>query len=456
MMLIFLVSLSTVVASEMDDTDIMTTDGNLTDDLAVQDTAIDESVQENANDEQSSGSDVLSASSDEDVLGAGTFSNLNSAINTGTVPADRIIKLQDDYVNSNSAGRISIQRSDVIIDGQGHYIDANKRSGIFSISGSNVNITLKNIVFKNTAGNAAVDITCSGGNPMLVTIENCTFMDCANSAIRVYYYNVAVPNPPAITIKDTNLLNCNQSAIYLAGPSTVPTMVVPLIIENCEFRDCYSTSDGGAINLRAGAWDFRINQCTFDNCVAKDRGGVFYSPNLNKVESTLNVTNSVFDKCKTTASNSQGIYSGGGSIHLTGQSCTGYFDSCKFINNSGNLTQSEGSVMRFSGTMYINNCLFDSNVGNNGAVCAGSDNVYISITNSNFTNNHVNRWGGALQVRNADITGCIRISPRITGNSYYTRFKCRLIKNYVTFPDGRSWVLRLCNGFGANTQGNCT
>ena len=77
MMLIVLVSLSTVVASEIDDTNAIKNDGNLTVQTIVPDTVVDESNQDIMNDEQVSESnqgDVLSASSDEDVLGdAGTF-----------------------------------------------------------------------------------------------------------------------------------------------------------------------------------------------------------------------------------------------------------------------------------------------------------------------------------------------------------------------------------------------
>ena len=130
MMLIFLVSLSTVVASEMDGTDLMTTDGNLTDDLAVPDTAIDESVQENTNDEPSSGSeDVLSAGSNEDVLSAdGTLSELRGDVNSQR--STGYVSLERNYYASANNQQLALNTGDnnIIIDGKGHIISGNGKT----------------------------------------------------------------------------------------------------------------------------------------------------------------------------------------------------------------------------------------------------------------------------------------------------------------------------------------
>lgn len=97
-LLIFLVSLSTAVASDLDDTNKITNDGNLTIQSSTAEPAVDESNQEIMNDGQSSESDQLLASSnDEDILGDSpkTFSDLSSDISSQISSGE--VKLDYDY-----------------------------------------------------------------------------------------------------------------------------------------------------------------------------------------------------------------------------------------------------------------------------------------------------------------------------------------------------------------------
>ena len=75
-----------------------------------------------------------------------SFTRLSEIINNST---ESEIKLDSDYIHSqgdNFPDGIKIDRN-VTIDGQGHVIDANKKTRIFMISSKN--ITLKNIKFIN-------------------------------------------------------------------------------------------------------------------------------------------------------------------------------------------------------------------------------------------------------------------------------------------------------------------
>ena len=105
-----------------------------------------------------------------------SFIDLDKKIN-GDLNKSEIL-LDDDYVNENggypfkpsSTDGIFINRS-VIIDGQGHAIDANYSSRIFHINADNV--VLKNIVFKNCVSNGGGAVFCNGTN---ITIINSTFI----------------------------------------------------------------------------------------------------------------------------------------------------------------------------------------------------------------------------------------------------------------------------------------
>ena len=121
-----------------------------------------------------------------------SFKDLDKEIN-GDLNKSEII-LNDDYINTKDnnfhlhglTSGIFINRS-VIIDGQGHEIDANYSSRIFHINADNV--VLKNIVFKNCHSNASGAVYCNGTN---ITIINSTFiknwiLDSDGAAINFKY-----------------------------------------------------------------------------------------------------------------------------------------------------------------------------------------------------------------------------------------------------------------------------
>ena len=93
-----------------------------------------------------------------DDFGAGsanakTYYDLNNDISTSTSQ----IELYDDYTfdkttDGNFKNGISINQSNLVINGNGHVIDAKSQARIFTINASNV--TIGNLVFKNANSSA--------------------------------------------------------------------------------------------------------------------------------------------------------------------------------------------------------------------------------------------------------------------------------------------------------------
>lgn len=126
-----------------------------------------------------------------------SFKDLDKKINCDLNKSEII--LNDDYVNKDDGyhlepsptSGIFINRS-VIIDGQGHVIDANYSSRIFHINANNV--VLKNIVFKNSISTVGGAVFCNGTN---ITIINSTFInnilyDLEGAAINFKYDGMVI------------------------------------------------------------------------------------------------------------------------------------------------------------------------------------------------------------------------------------------------------------------------
>ena len=103
--------------------------------------------------------DMLSAKEDGDVLGASinvnTFSALSSAISNSAYSE---INIMGDITFTNS---ITVSRSNLIINGNGHTLNGNDRYRIFYIDGGQSRVTLKNITFTNGFSLIAILINLS-------------------------------------------------------------------------------------------------------------------------------------------------------------------------------------------------------------------------------------------------------------------------------------------------------
>ena len=174
--------------------------------------------------------DTLSLSNtDNNVLGdAGdrtALSNLISRADPGSV-----VYLPNDYkftTGSSSNLGITIGKN-LIIDGQGNTIDANKLGRIFYISGNNVtlkNINFKNALFSGAAGGGAIYFTGT-----YLTIENCTFESNRNThsskgggAIYGAYRPLALINITNSTFTNNSVEN-GGGALYFDNPRPEETV----------------------------------------------------------------------------------------------------------------------------------------------------------------------------------------------------------------------------------------
>ena len=157
MILVMLVSITTVVASDVDDSTTGANDNNLTVQNSVENTVVESENQEMINTGQDTGGDqedTLSASSDEDVLSEMNFNQLSYDINYG----GSYITLIDNYKYPGAYDNpVYIQSNDnFVLDGQGHTIDGNGKTSIFKIQSYVHNVTFKNIKFINSGKSAII------------------------------------------------------------------------------------------------------------------------------------------------------------------------------------------------------------------------------------------------------------------------------------------------------------
>ena len=101
----------------------------------------------------------------------GNFTQLKQDIANG----DSIITLKKNYKMLSGETHVDLSRSNLIIDGEGHTLDASGLGNVFGFSGTNV--TFKNITFINgysVNGGVIGDFYGSGKN---YTVIGCTFIN---------------------------------------------------------------------------------------------------------------------------------------------------------------------------------------------------------------------------------------------------------------------------------------
>ena len=422
---VFLLSITCVSASEIDDT--LASEDTNTIGLSVDKDIIENNLQTSEeNDELASTDyDEAIAQTDTEVLGADSakYSDLAAEISQlGN------ITLTHKSYTYDGGETIVISEDNKVIDGNGAVIDMNGSTiRAFYISGSGV--TIKNLTIKNAnsdGGGGAIYFYSTG------TVTNCNFTDNIASiggAISMYSgtvtncnftNNTATVNGGAVFFYSTgNVTNCN----FTGNTATVNGSAVLFYstgnVTNCNFTD-NSARNGGAVFFEEGTGN--VSNCNFTNNTATGDGGAvyFWEPgtvtNCNFTNNTANddggavyfntngeVTNCNFTNNKATGT---GTYDGGGAVHLQG---TGTVTNCNFTNNTANRG---GGAVHLQGTGTVTNCNFT----NNKATEHGGA-VYFydvgTVSNCNFTNNKATGIGGAVFFNGkGDVTNC-----NFTGNT---------------------------------------
>ena len=308
---------------------------------------------------------------------------ISNAINGSTIYLDK-----DYFFDSKSLG-ISISKQ-LTIDGGGHSIDGANLTRIFRVDANNV--TLKNIVFKNSH----YDYNTYYGNGGAIywsgldgTLKNCKFINCS-----------------VTTESSSSNSYARAGAVYWKGGNGK--------IDNCSFINCFSNSKsssdasyayGGAVH-----WNGEngvINNCNFSNCLSDS-----YS-----------------------SKSSSKIYSYGGAVYWEGKG--GIVSNCNFRQSyaksssmySSSTKYSRGAAIFWSGSNgLIDNVYFINNSKTeDGIIYAAGD--YLRVTSSLFSDNYRNciYWTGS--------EGSVDNSIFITNTTYYPVYS----SNYQVLADYNWW-----------------
>ena len=148
-----------------------------------------------------------------------------------------VIKLENNYTIGDSD--IDIERSDIVIDGQGHTIDGQEKQVILNVIGSNV--TIKNITFINTNNYMYVSTIYwrgAGGS-----VCDCSFVNC-----HVDDFGGAIYLDEGVEVSGCIFVNNS------AGNGGT----VDLYYKDCTVRDCIFINNTGNYTLQNG-WTYPYN-----------------------------------------------------------------------------------------------------------------------------------------------------------------------------------------------------
>ena len=319
----------------------------------------------------------ISESSSNEILNAniGDFSTLNDEINLAS--QTKTLNLTKDYSynpsndESYSAG-ITISIDDLVIDGQGHTINANNQARVFNIQSNNV--ILKNIVIINGYSDyqgSAIHWTGTNGK-----VIDSTFKDSTSKYIggAIYFNNYA---------NVTNSKFINNSANFGGAVD----FEADSYVENCIFENNFAKYLGGAV---FSSKHTNILNSTFAKNEAGDGGGIyFFSKGL--VENSLFEKNNaigyggaITNEGEVIVRNSNFINNTGeysGAIFLKGN---GIIDNSTFSENSAN--KEAGAIDSYCDNTSISNCIFNHNEATKGKSIQ-IINKHVRIENSIFNNN---------------------------------------------------------------------
>ena len=378
------------------------------------------------------GPDALKTSQ-EDVYSTdvGSFSDLREEIKT----AGSVLNITRDYKFNGADNNLGvlINKTDFVINGNGHTLDGDHQSRIFISMGNNITInnlklvnslsdegaavyifqgsslTTNNVTFDNgidTMAGAAVGVQgdytsindkfinnyaqegsaiFANGNGNTVNIINGTFVGGGQLWGSVYLANCMM------LIENTTFADISSnysSAIFLKNSMGK--------IKNCNFVNLTATMTAGAIGIKSLPGEIIIEGCTFINASSKKNGGAVFADvpgESGMPKGNLSIINSRFVNC------SSGF--GGACLQLGGQLT---IDGSNFTSNHVD---------------YDGGAIYTSSV------------EHLIISNSRFISNEGvpdYSYGGACYLDNGNVTldSCVfENNSALEGSSFYA-FDCAL------------------------------
>lgn len=377
----------------------------------------DENIDDSTNLE-SSNSNILSEGESK------SFSDLLNDINAG--PQEGLdIKSDYKFNNLTDTGfedgiRLNIAKDGVYtIEGNNHFIDANKQVGIFKFTGGTVYINnlkfinankspiilqncrlyTNNVTFENnTDSSEGAAVYSSGSNyastndkfinnyakngaaiygyDSIIDINNSTFINDNNITWSLIYAYSSITKVNNTVF--ANLTSKYATAIYSEGND--------LIVSNSQFINLYAENTAGAIGVKKTNV-VSIDNCSFINVTSSKNGGAVYGDlNGNKYNGSNIVTikSSMFENCSSNF--------GGACLLLGGNS---NIVQSNFTNNKAECC---GGAIYFSNTTAL---IGNNNFNNNNATYFYGGAIYIDdsdsiVTASDFKNNYAGTIGGGI------------------------------------------------------------
>ena len=326
---------------------------------------------------------VFALSDDNNTMGLDTGNDIISAEND---ESSVLSVSQDEIILKNiKVSKPFVIKHDVVIDGQGHSIDGQKKTLIFKVSGHS--LTLKNVIIKNGKHDKGGAIFAVNSN---LNLQNCIFT--------------------------SNEGTQNGGAIYLSGGK--------LNANKCTFTSNVAHLRGGAIITYSAKVTITDSTFTGNKIVNSNKNGYGGAVWMNKGSSSI--TNTVFknNKCISKALKSHKKatkyqFSGGAIYYSLGSSHS--LTGCTFESNEASNTA--GAVYGLKpGSLTINKCIFKKNKAtyeDGGAVVFSGKKLVMK--DSQFIKNHAYEDGGVMDSFSVNknkvhvtISGC-----EFKGNSAY-------------------------------------
>jgi len=322
-----------------------------------------------------------------------SFNDLEEMINGEsdeiTLEKDVILDKGEESLFENG---IELNTNNLIIDGNGHYINANAKSSIFKIIGGN--IILRNIRFKQA-------YSSHNGSAIYAENASLTLEKCCFENNNSKWHGGAIYNSNGLLNIDDCRFDGNNSlddggAVYLASGQislknkchfinniskedggAIYNLNSSLSVEDCIFENNETAEDGGAIYNVSGS--ITVNDSQFNSNLAKDGGAI-----ANEGENNINLSNCHFNDDKAIKI--------GGAILNFGKGIS--LDNCEFKSC---LADFGGCIATLKGTASVHNsCKFKDSISKSKGGAIYNESLNFNIDDSTFNDNKSMDMGGAI------------------------------------------------------------
>ena len=331
--------------------------------------------------------DNLGISADSEVITTSdSLSNLQTLIDNDDSGE---ISLSSDYNYSDSDSSLIINKT-ITINGNGHTIDANLNSELFTITGSNVILNNLNIINFNINDSKTNGILWNGDEGQL---NNCNI---SNSNITSFLSNIIFWNGT-----DGCVDSCTFSNNEVLNTTAVSFVIVWFgdngKVSNSQFINNSGSDHAGAIYWGGGADNGIVYNSTFINNYAWYGGAIYWNGVNGSVSKSYFKNNSAKSYLNEFT---------GGAIYWYGQDDDGVIDGCVFVDNNGK--SGEAIAVGSNTTLTVKNSILLNTVDEEYNLINVTDESSSVIANNNW-------WGNTVEYYNIAPT---EISDNVTVDNW--------------------------------------